>query len=523
MTVTAKDEIGSLWMAHGSPALPMTLGDALRARANSMGEAAAYRISLTSSPDELIEYTFLDVLTDAELTAKALLARFEIGERVAVWAPNVREWISLYFGSALAGVVLVPLNPQFTESEVSSIMTDSECAGLFFVPEYRGHNLAEAARAMQRDLTGLRVVESTDDLPRFCERVSTDPLPVVTPQTIGLLQYTSGTTGGPKGVLLSHEALTHASLRSSERLGVKAGDVFLSPFPFFHVGGTVGAIGVCLMTGATLMTRQSFEAQAYLDLIAGDVTVAAGVPTIWNTLIERSAGGNWSAPHLRAIGTGAAMVPASIVEHFDSLNVSVSIVYGQTEASAITRTTRTDDFIARSSSVGRPVDGLDVKIVEIEGTNIVPWGTPGELCVRGPSVMSGYLGKPELTASVLDDEGWLRTGDIATMDTEGYCRIVNRKKELIIRGGENIYPGEIEEVIASYPGVLEVAVIGRPDEKFGEQPVAIVVREEFGDVGEEELRDYALSKLASYKVPRSWTFVDGLPRNSLGKVQKHLL
>jgi fatty-acyl-CoA synthase len=331
-------------------------------------------------------------------------------------------------------------------------------------------------------------------------------LPTVDPGQVALVQYTSGTTGRPKGAMLSHRALVHASIRSGRALGLRADDVYVNPYPLFHVGGTVGAIGVCLTSGAALAPLAAYDAQELVELLsAARATITAGVPAVLRPLLPRLA----ERPDL--------------VEQYAELGVPISVSYGQSEAPTITRSRLSDDAITKATTVGQPVDGLEVKIVDLATGRTLPIDAVGELWVRGTNVMVGYLNAAEQTRAVLSADGWLGTGDLATMSVTGHCRIVGRLREVIIRGGENVYPREVEETVARHPDVSEVAVLGSADPKFGEQVLAVVVLKEGRRPAWSELAGFAREHLASFKVPRRWKLADELPRNAAGKIQKYLI
>lgn len=447
-----------------------------------------------------------------------------MGERIAICAPNVLEWVVLYLSAALAGNQVVPLNPSLREHEMKRIVVDANCSAMFVVAEHRGNDIAQIADRLKRDVYSLRQIVDLQDWDSFTSGSPQRDLPVLKPSDIALVQYTSGTTGPAKGVLLTHHALTDASIRSGRALGIHADDVYANPFPLFHVGGTVGAIGVCLAAGATLALLPAYSADDMIDLIANsEATIAAGVPTVLRGLLSRLHEQPELSSRLRVINTGATTVPAHLIEEYEALGIRISVSYGQSECPTITRTRVSDDPLTRARTVGQPVDGLEVKVVDIESRKTTAIGAVGELCVRGTNVMSGYLGHPVATRAVLDADGWLCTGDLATMTAGGHCSIVGRLKDLIIRGGENVHPREVEEVLTSHPDVDDAAVIGSPDDEFGEQVLGVIVPAPGRSIDWSQLTEFARTELASFKVPRRWKLASELPRNAAGKVEKHRL
>jgi acyl-CoA synthetase (AMP-forming)/AMP-acid ligase II len=515
----------SYWPASGVPERETTLGEELRARAEiAPGDCALIATSL-ARPGALSRWTYAELYAAAGQGARALLTRAGPGARVAVWAPNVAEWVILFHSSALAGMQLVPLNPALRKVEARLILEDAGCAALFAGPEHRGVPLASLAGELAAELACLDVAVNLAEWPAFAAGASGErAMPAVDPGQVALVQYTSGTTGRPKGALLSHRALVHASIRSGRALGLRADDVYVNPYPLFHVGGTVGAIGVCLTSGAALAPLPAYDAQELVELLfAARASIAAGVPAVLRPLLPRLAERPDLAGRLRAINSGAAPVPPALVEQYAELGVPISVSYGQSEAPTITRSRLSDDAITKATTVGQPVDGLEVKIVDPATARTMPLDAVGELWVRGTNVMSGYLNAAEQTRAVLSADGWLRTGDLATMSATGHCRIVGRLREVIIRGGENVYPREVEETLARHPDVSEVAVLGSADPQYGEQVLAVVVPTAGRQPAWSELAGFARDHLASFKVPRRWKFAAELPRNAAGKIQKHLI
>ena len=512
------------WLPTGDELAPTTIVDQLQRHATASASALALIAFSTNDLDAVCRWTYEQLLDDACAGASALLDLFQPGERIAIWAPNVAEWVQAYLSAAVAGLQVVPLNPQFNPSEASDIVADASCAGILVVEQHRNRPLREMAESIKAESRQVRHVVRLEDWRHMLATSTPRELPVVAAHDIALVQYTSGTTGRPKGAMLSHQSLAHASTRSGSRLGIRPGDVYVNPFPLFHVGGTVGAIGVCVAAGAALAPLPAFGADDMIRLLeSAGATMTAGVPTVLQTLLPRLRSRPDLARQLRVVSTAAAPVSAQLVEQYAEIGVAISIAYGQTECPTICRTAPGDDAEQRATTVGQPVDGLEVKIVEMATGMPVETGCVGELWVRGTSVMAGYLDRPADTADVLMADGWLRTGDLGTMSPSGHCRIVGRHRELIIRGGENVYPREVEEVLATHPAIREVAVVGRPDDSYGERVVAVVAVEPGTSLDWEELEDFAREHLASFKVPRAWQEVPALPRNAAGKVEKFRL
>jgi fatty-acyl-CoA synthase len=472
-------------------------------------------------------WTFSALLADAERVARALLARFSPGEHVAVWAPNCAEWVLLEYGAALAGLTLVTVNPAYLAAELAYVLRQSRAVGLVLAPEYRGRSLLAVVDEVRADLPLLREVIPLTEWPAFiASGASAQDLPPVTPDDVAQLQYTSGTTGFPKGALLHHRGLLNNAHLYARRLGAISGDVWLNPMPLFHTAGCVLFTLGPLTTGGTLLLLPGFDPALMLALIEQErVTLTVGAPTMLVALLEHPDLARRDLSALRALTVGGAPVLAELVRRVEAaFGVPLATVFGQTEASPlITQIGPEDSPEVRATTVGRPLAQTEVKISDPTSGATVPHGTIGEICARGYLVMRGYFDNPEATAAAIDAEGWLHTGDLGALDAEGYCRVEGRLKDMIIRGGENIYPREIEAVLVTHPGVADVAVVGIPDAYWGEV-VAAFVRPAAGQAPtEEELFAYCRQHLAGYKTPRHWRFVEQFPQTPSGKVQKFVL
>ena len=519
----------SHWPATAdSPLLDTTVGGVLReAAADSGGKEALVATSVADG--ELHRWTYERLLADSERVAAALLQRFDPGDRVAVWAPNLAEWLLLEFGAALAGMVLVTVNPAFRDREVEYVLRQSRAAGLFHVGEWRGNPMAATVETIRPGLAELREVVALESFADFT--ASAPPsvsLPSVSPHDPAQIQYTSGTTGFPKGALLHHYGITNNARLTALRWDVGGDGVWLNPMPLFHTGGCVlGTLGPVQMRGLHVCVL-AFEPGLVMGLIEQErATHLGAVPTMLIAMMEHPDFAGRDLSSLRSVGSGGSTVPAELVRRIEStLGVRFGIVYGQTEASPVITQTRLDDTIAdKAETIGQALDHTEVKIVDpVTGETVAP-GETGELCARGYLVMKEYFEMPEATADAIDADGWLHTGDLCSMDERGYCRVTGRLKDMIIRGGENVYPREIEEVLFSHPAVSDVAVVGVPDDKWGEQVAAFVrCSAPQGDrPSEQELFDFVRQHLAPHKTPRYWVFVDDFPLTASGKVQKFVL
>jgi len=508
------------------PVLETTVGDVLREAAELDPDGIGL-VSCGGGADACRRLRFAELLEESEAVARALLERFEPGEHVAVWAPNLPEWILLQFGMGLAGLVLVPLNPAYREAELRYALQQSKAAGIFYVPEFRGSPMGDWVRAVEGECPALRTTLSLSDWEDFrASGGASRALPTVSPDDPVQIQYTSGTTGLPKGAILHHRGLTNNGRFVVSSLGAGAGEAFLNPAPLFHVAGCVVGVLGALACRARLVQPVLFDPGLALELIEKEaVTTMGGVPTMLIAMMEHPDFKKRDLSSLRTVGIGGAAVPAELVRRIEqALGIDLIVLFGQTEASCSIMKTRSDDSAEdKAETIGLPLPQTEVKIVDPDSGQVVAPGVSGEICARGYGVMHGYYDNPEATAATIDTKGWLHTGDLGTMDDRGYCKIVGRIKDMIIRGGENIYPREIEEVLFTHPAVGDVAVVGVPDEKWGERVVAFVRLAPEGRAGAEELETFVRERLARHKTPREWFFLDELPMTASGKVQKFAL
>jgi fatty-acyl-CoA synthase len=519
----------SIWDARSlgtdrEPLAGLTVGEVLQQAA----ERAPDRTALVAGVDDPAarrRWTFAELLDEATRSAHWLLERLDPGDRVAIWAPNEPEWVIAMFGAALAGAVVVPVNPAYKTGEAGHVLGMSEAAVVLFSEEHRGNPIAAHLDQLRPQLPALRHAVELTQLSRLATSATAAPLPRVRGDDLAQIQFTSGTTGFPKGACLRHAGITDNAWLMHRRLGLGPGDVYVNPNPMFHLGGCgLGTLGPARLL-ATQVLVHHFEPGLFLELLASErATATGGVPTMLISLMEHPSFGTTDLSALRTISSGGAVVPPELVRRIESrLGVRYSTMFGQTEASpGITQTHPDDSPEDKGETVGQPLEHMSVKIVGADG-EVVPLGAQGELVARSPVVMAGYWRLPEATAATLDDEGWLHTGDLATMDERGYCRIVGRVKDMITRGGENIYPREIEDVLFEHPDVAEVAVVGVPDERLGEVVAAFIRPEAGHEVDIDELRELVGSRLARHKLPAHWTIVDRLPQTGSGKVQKHVL
>jgi len=505
----------------------MTFGDLLRKAA----EAAPDRLALiTGIPDPALrrQWTYAEFYRDARRTARALLTRFKPGERVAVWAQNIPEWMMLEFGAGMAGMVLVTVNPAFRAKEVEYVLKQSRSAGIFVVPGFRGNPMLETVQAVASNCPELREIICFDDWDAFIAAGDDESiaLPAVSPDDPVMIQYTSGTTGFPKGALLRHRGLLNNGADTAERMGVDPGDVFVTTMPLFHTGGCVCCVIGSVSKAATQVLIEAFDPAIVLqmfDTYRGNAMV--GVPTMLIAMLEHPTFPTTDLSSVKAICSGGSTVPAPLVKRFEEkLGAPFTIVFGQTECSPVAAQTRTDDSVEdKANTIGLPLPNMETKIIDAITGEIARIGTVGEFCPRGYHVMLGYFEMADATAAAIDADGWLHTGDLCAMDARGYCTVEGRLKDMIIRGGENIYPRELEEMLFRHPKVGEVAVIGLPHEKWGEEVAAFIRPAPGAMIDKDELIAYMRAALAPHKTPKHWYVVDAFPLTGSGKIQKFKL
>jgi fatty-acyl-CoA synthase len=518
----------SYWTADDSVALlDGTVGDLLRRVASEVPDRLALVDGCPDHEDRRT-WTYAELLGTAERVARALLARFEPGDRIAVWAPNCPEWMLLQHGVSLAGMVLVTVNPANRSRELRYVLGQSHATAVFFTDDYRGYDMGAAVDEIRPDLPALTGAIPFSDWESFLGSGDpARPLPAVTPGQPAQIQYTSGTTGFPKGALLHHRGVVNASRFVALGSGFADGGVWVNAMPMFHIGGgSLTELGTMALRG-TYVLMPAFDPGLILELIEsyrGTMTLA--VPTMLIAMLDHPDAATRDLTSLRTVMSGAAVVPAALVRRVKgSLGCQFTIVFGQTELHGVICQTHLDDSPEdQSETIGQPLPQVEVKITDVFTGEILPIGQQGEICARGYQTMLGYFEMPGESTAALEQDGWLHTGDLGSMDERGYLRITGRLKEMIIRGGENIYPREIEDILFSHPGVSQVAVLGVPDEKWGERVAAVIKAEDpRHPPTPEALRAYCREHLAKYKTPADWYFVQDYPATASGKIQKFLL
>jgi fatty-acyl-CoA synthase/long-chain acyl-CoA synthetase len=524
--------LNSLYPADNAlPVWNMTSGDVLRrAAALAPNRTALVEVvpegmpspSGAASTDR--RWTYAELLAEAETCAYWLLTRFRPGEHVCLWAPNVPEWVIVQYGAALAGLVLVTANPALRAEELRHVLDRSRAVALLHATAFRGTDMTAIATDAAPGIARLPIDEVRAALDRG---MPSTPLPPVAPGEPAQMQFTSGTTGRPKGALLAHRALVTNAAFVAERIGQREGDVFVTPMPLFHTAGSVlGVLGAAASL-STIVLPLLFDPALMLRAIEREgATLTGGVPTMLVAMMAERERVDYDLSRLRSLYSGGAPVAPELLARVEaSFGCRMMSVYGQTELSPIVCATGHDDEPAdRAHTAGRPLPQVEVRIADPGNGAVVPIGAEGEIQARGYQAMIGYFGQPEETARTLLPDGWLRTGDLGRMDKRGYVRVTGRLSDMIIRGGENIYPAEIEAALMRHPAVADAAVFGVPDPVWGETVAASVrLHDEAAGTAAQELKDHCRALLSPQKTPASWYAASGFPLTASGKVQKYLL
>ncbi|MEM9705010.1 MAG: AMP-binding protein [Pseudomonadota bacterium] len=500
---------------------PLSLGDMLRRGAAKWPDAPALR-EITLSGDVGRIWTYQELLDDSLKLGAVLGGRHKKGARVAVWAPNVPEWILLEFGLAFAGVILVTVNPSLQHRELEYVLTQSGAEGLYYVDAFRGNPMGKIAEEVCASLPQIKHLVDISDHDALFEGEAGE-LPEVTATDPAQIQYTSGTTGFPKGAILHHGGLVQNGRDTVARLNFKPGEKSLNFMPLFHTTGcAVHVLGV-LGSGGNMALQPMFDPMVSAKVIEREkIELMVGVPTMLVALIEVAKKTPIDYSAVRCVGSGGSMVSPELARAAQVFfGAKIQIVYGQTEASPVLTTVWPDDsFEDATETIGQALPHIDLAIKSTETGAVLPVGEQGEIRARGYNVMHGYNDNPQATAAAIDEEGWLHTGDLGVMDARGFVKITGRVKEMIIRGGENLFPVEIENEMLEHPDLAEVAVVGVADPKWGEQVACFMRAAGAARPSAEELKDFIRERLSPQKTPVYWIYVDAFPLTGSGKIQK---
>jgi fatty-acyl-CoA synthase len=509
--------------------LDETIGANLRRTVQRFGDRDALVVR-----DQGYRATYRELWDQVGLAARGLLARgVRKGDRVGIWSPNRAEWVLTQFATARIGAILVTVNPAYKAAELEYALTKAGVSVLVHARSFRDADYAAMVDEVRGRCPALR---ETIDLDGGWERLLADGRHVpesmlaaveaaLRPDDPINVQYTSGTTGFPKGATLSHRNILNNGYFTARRLRFSERDRLCVPVPFYHCFGMVVANLACTSHGACIVAPgAAFDPLATLEAVAAErCTALHGVPTMFIAELEHPRLSELDLTSLRTGIMAGAPCPVEVMTKVRTLMHmdEITIACGMTETAPLSTQTSIEDGLDKQvSTVGRVHPHVEVKIVDPATGETLPRGVPGEQCTRGYNVMVGYWGDDDATAAAIDADGWMHTGDLATMDDDGYLQIVGRIKDMIIRGGENIYPREVEEFLLTIPGVSDAYVIGVPSERYGEEVMAWVKLREGHNMGPDELRERCRGRIAGYKIPRHWKVVDRFPMTITGKVQK---
>jgi len=485
------------------------------------------------SRHQQIRWTYAQMDEQVERCARALIAEgVQKGDRVGIWAPNVAEWVVVQFATARIGAIMVNINPSYRAHELEFVLRQSGCTMLILAPGYRNTNYRALLRAAEAPALTRSIVlgEGWEAMLARAEEVSDEQLAAREAEldfdeAINI-QYTSGTTGFPKGATLSHHNILNNGFFIGETLAYTPADRVCLPVPFYHCFGMVlGNMAIVTHGACIVIPGEGFISKEVLETVSAErCTALYGVPTMFITELASPEFEKTDFSSLRTGIMAGSPCPIDTMKRVQSeMHMSeVTICYGMTETSPVSTQTRLDDPLEkRVATVGPVHPHVEVKIIDPENGRTIRRGQTGELCTRGYCVMLGYWEDEEATRDVIDAARWMHTGDLATMDDDGYLNIVGRIKDMIICGGENIYPREIEEFLYSHPQIVDVQVIGIPDPKFGETICAWIIPRQGSELDAKAVKDFCRGQIARYKIPRHIRFVDGFPMTISGKVQKY--
>jgi len=531
--------------------LRKTVGEIVREQAKLYPAQEAYVY-----PEHGIRKTYEEFDEETDQLAKAFIGMgIEKGENVAIWSDNKREWLLSQYATGKMGAVLVTVNTNYQASELEYLMKQSDATTLILDESFKGTSYIDIIRTVCPELaTGERGSILSDKLPHLkriilmtereeqgmykwsefmaqADKVTNEQLEEqfqsLDPDDVINIQYTSGTTGFPKGVMLTHNNVVNNGKQIGDYMKLTEQDRVCIPVPFFHCFGCVLGTLAAVTHGSAMILLEQFDPLRVLQAVQDEkCTALHGVPTMFIAELNHPEFKNYDTSTLRTGIMAGSVCPIEVMKRvIEDMGASeITICYGQTEASPVITQTKTDDPIEkRVSTVGKPHPNVEVKIIDPVTGEEMPVGVPGELCTRGYNIMKGYYNNAEATREVIDAEGWLHTGDIAVMDSEGYLDITGRIKDMVIRGGENIYPKEVEEFLYTHPAIADVQVVGVPDAKYGEELMAWIILKKDVRLDEESVREFCKGSISHHKIPKYIEFIEGYPMTASGKIQKFKL
>lgn len=531
--------------------LHVTMGDLLDEVVSKQGdqEGVIY-------PEKDLKWTYRQFREECNQAAKGLMQLgLKKGDHLAIWATNHPEWLVTQFATGKMGAVLITVNTNYRTQELEYLLRQSDTETLILMKEFKGADYVEMLYEICPELADSEPGQlCSERLPklknviflgeerkpgmflwsdllqmgeRLADSVLAERQASLHPDDVINMQYTSGTTGFPKGVMLTHHNIINNGRNIAECMKLTPEDRMCIPVPFFHCFGCVLGILACVNAGSTMVPVIQFDPLTVLRIVEAEkCTALHGVPTMFIAELNHPEFSRFDLSSLRTGIMAGSNCPMEVMKGvMNDMGASeITIAYGQTESSPVIGQTRTDDTMERRvTTIGKKLPHVEVKIIDPATGEEVKTGEPGELCTRGYHVMKGYYRMPEATRQVIDEEGWLHTGDLATQDEEGYLRITGRLKDMIIRGGENIYPREVEEFLYTHPKILDVQIVGVPDKKYGEEVMAFIRLKKGESLTLDELREYCEGRIAHYKIPRYMNIIDTYPMTASGKIQKFKL
>ena len=503
-----------------------TIEDVLREQAATRPDSKALREVLADGSVGR-EWSFAELLSDAERAGRALASRHGAGARIAIMAGNCPEWVLVQLGAALAGLTIVTVNPSFTAREVRYVLEQSGAEAVYYQPNVRGSALRPIVDEASAGLSAAQHIIDIEDHGELFAGEGDGELRPTKPGDICMIQYTSGTTGFPKGVLLHQHGLVQSNYDIFVRWGLRADASVLCPFPLFHTAGSAVCVLGCLTHGACLLLVTVFDPAAVVSAIVREKPeIVGGVSTMIFAMIEAAKATGIDLKCVETVVSGGAMVQPELNRAAQEVfGVPILIVYGQTETSpAITAAWPSDTGAELTQTIGQPCSHMEVSIRNPNDNSICAVEEQGEICMRGYNMMVGYNDNPQATAETIDADGWLHTGDLGSISARGYVKITGRVKEMIIRGGENLFPAEIEAALLEHPAIAECAVAGVPDEKWGEIVAAFLRLAEGAErPDDQELRSFIRERLSPQKTPAHWVWMEEFPLTGSGKIQKFQL
>jgi fatty-acyl-CoA synthase len=504
----------------------MTIGDLLRKIAAETPNLTALKLLKDTVSGEQRSWTYAQLLERAEATAQRLLETFKPGEHVTLWSPNRPEWLFVQFGAALAGIVLVAISPACSARELSYVLQQSDSVGIVYSRQMGGRDYGTLLDSVRGDCLALRHAIAFDDwIDIDAARASTE-LPHVQPNQPAMIQYTSGTTGKPKGAMISHYSLVNTAKTVESAFELDRGSVWMTTIPLYTTSGCVFTTLAAIWNHGAQLLLPKFDPELVFRGVEEDgANWIPLVPTMAVAVLDHPSRSSRDFSRVKVVVTGGSPVSPELVKRVErDLGVDFVMVFGQTESSgAVCLSRRKDSMEHRTSTIGYPLGGVELRIADSETNETLAIGDIGEICIRGSPAMIGYYNMPDATAAALDAEGWLHTGDLGSLRDDGYPQITGRLKDLIIRGGSNIYPRELEDLLNEHAAIAESAVFGIPEPKYGEFVVAAIrLRANFA-LDAQSVAAYLGERVARYKIPAHVWFVEAFPLTPSGKIQKFLL